>query len=189
LSKAYSENHHILDYTIALNDSHNFWLPLEKYKNLFNANFLAYKLPLENFDINNVMLEKTQLRFMNFASRLSARERTETWKEKYYPKTREEYLKIFDAYLELCKKNNVRPIICTFPVSECYKKYFSKKIIAEFNHDIDEALKKYPAVFLDAWNIQSFDDSDFYDVDHLNIKGAAKFSTILNGVIEQIENS
>ncbi len=185
----YSENFRLLHYVVSFKDVHNFWLPLEKYKNLFNANFLAYKLPLENFDINNVMLEKTPLRFMNFKSRLGARERSEVWDKKCYPDTLKEYVKIFDDYLALCQENNVRPIICTFPVSECYKKYFSKKIIAEFNHDIEEALKKYPAVFLDAWKLKGFDDSDFYDVDHLNIKGAAKFSTILNNVIEQLENS
>lgn len=147
-------------------------------------------MPIKDFDINNVMFEKTPLRFMNFKSRLGARERSEVWDKKCYPDTLKEYVKIFDAYLELCKKNNVRPIIFLTPVSECYSKYFSKKLLDEFNYYVNEVIKKFPnAVFVDGWKLKSFDDSDFYDVDHLNIKGAAKFSTILNNVIEQLEKS
>ena len=169
---------------------HNFWLPYEKYSNLFNKNYLSYKLPLENFNINNVMGEKTQLRFMDFKSRLGARERTEVYSRKYYPDTLKEYVKILDDYLTLCIKNTIRPIMCTFPVSECYSKYFSKKLINEFNHYVSEALKKFPeSGFIDGWKLKSFDDSDFYDVDHMNIKGAAKFSAILNNFIQQLEKS
>ena len=88
-------------------DTHNFWLSSEKYCGLFNENFLSFKLPIEGLDTNNVMGEKTALRFMNFKSRMGARERTETWKNKYYPETRTEYLKILDDYLFLCIKNNI----------------------------------------------------------------------------------
>lgn len=186
----YSENFRLLSYAIAFKDLHNFWLKSEQYCDLFNEEFISIKLPLERLDINNVMGEKTQLRFMNFASRMKARERTETWKNKYYPNTRTEYLKIFDNYLSLCEENSVRPIMFLLPVSECYKKYYSKRILSEFYHFIGEANKKYPnAGFIDGWRISGFEDSDFYDVDHMNIKGAAKFSKILNGVIEQLEKN
>ena len=145
----YTVSHNILDYTVALNDLHNFYLPPEQYKSLFNENFLAYKLPFEDFDINNVMLEKNPMHVMDFTAHLKEREIIEIWNTVYFPKTREENLKTFDDYLALCREKNVRPIICTSPVSECYKKYFSKKMISEFNHDINEFLKKYPeAVFL-----------------------------------------
>ena len=187
-SMVYTVSHNILDYTVALNDLHNFYLPPEQYKSLFNENFLAYKLPFEDFDINNVMLEKNPMHVMDFTAHLKEREIIEIWNTVYFPKTREENLKTFDDYLALCREKNVRPIICTSPVSECYKKYFSKKMISEFNHDINEFLKKYPeAVFLEGADMQGFDDSDFYEINHLNTKGAAKFSTILNGVIEKLE--
>ena len=177
-----------MSYAIAFKDTHNFWLSSEKYCDLFNENFLSFKLPIEELDTNNIMSEKTALRFMDFKSRMGARERTETWKNKYYPETRTEYLKIFDDYLSLCTKNNARPIMILFPVSKCYSKYSCKKIVAEFHHFIGEATKKYPdAIFIDGWRIEGFDDSDFYDVDHMNIKGAAKFSALLNNVIEQLE--
>lgn len=188
LSKVYTVSHNILDYTVALNDLHNFYLPSEQYKSLFNEKFLSYKLPLEDLDINNLMLEKNSANAMDFTAHLKEREIIEIWKTIYFPKTREENLKVFDDYLALCTEKNVRPIICTSPVSECYLKYFSKKMISEFHSDMDEFLKKYPeAVFLEGADMKGFDDSDFYEVNHLNLKGAAKFSEILNGVIEQME--
>lgn len=54
----YGENFRLLAYAIAFRDLHNFWLPVEKYCALFNENFLASKLPLEDFDTNNVMQKK-----------------------------------------------------------------------------------------------------------------------------------
>ena len=180
----------ILNYVTAFNDVHNFWLPLEQYKSLFNENFLSYKLSLETFDINNVMLEKSPLRIMDFDARLNSRKASEGWNNKYYPDTLKEYLKIFDNYLSLCIENKVRPLMVLYPVSECWSKYFNRKILAEFYHFVNEAVKKYPeAGFIDGWKIKGFDDSDFFDADHLNIKGAAKFSAILNSVILQLEKS
>lgn len=125
---------------------------------------------------------------MDFAARLKARERAELCKGRYYPDTCAEYVKILDNYLKLCQESNVRPIILLFPVSECYKKYFPKKMRSEFLHFVGEALKKFPdAVFVDGWKMSGFDDSNFFDADHMNIKGAAKFSGILNDVIIKLE--
>ena len=73
-------------------------------------------------------------------------------------------------------------------VSEGYIKHFSKQKIDEFYYLVCEAQKKHlSTVFIDGWKIQVFSDEDFGDVDHLNFQGAAKFSTILNNIIENIE--
>ena len=73
----------------------------------------------------------------------------------------------------------------TAPKTDCYKKYFYKKMLDEFYYLIGEAQRKHRgAIFLDGWKLPGFSDADFYDVGHLNINGAAKFSTILNNVIE-----
>lgn len=76
------------------------------------------------------------------------------------------------------------------PMSEGYRKHFSKEKLNEFYQILNDATQKFPdAIFVDGWKIPQFTDKDFYDADHLNLAGAAKFSTILNMIIEQTDIS
>lgn len=187
-SKTISQNCRILQYVIALNDVHNFWLPIEKYKSLLRDDYLNFKLPLEN-EMNSVTPLSTEVHHISLAGRLAARERIDVWKDRYFPETLKENVKILDDYLTLCEENNVRPIIFTAPMTYGYMKYFNKKKLDEFHYIIADALKKHSAaVFFDGWRLPIFSDENFWDVDHMNIQGAAKFSMILNDFIEKLEN-
>ena len=101
---------------------------------------------------------------------------------KNYPKTVEENIKIFDEYLNLLEKHNIKPIVMVAPVSKYYSKYFSKRIKDEFMEIIDERRDRFQ--FIDCFDSKLFDDSDFFDVSHLNPRGASKFTKILNDLIE-----
>ena len=171
----------------AFNDLHNFWMPIEHYKSLFRSEYLAIRLSLEPFNLNNVYFEKTS-DVMNWNSHMVARDRVDVWVNRNYDKTRDENVKILDNYLRLCSDNNVRPIMFLITMTQGYMKHFKKKLLDEFYFIINEMVKKYPqAIFVDGWKFEGFNDKYFRDVDHLNIQGAAKFSTILNNVIENLE--
>ena len=44
------------------------------------------------------------------------------------------------------------------------------------------------AIFINGWTLNNnFNDEDFFDIDHINPQGAAKFSAILNDVIKNLE--
>ncbi len=111
------------------------------------------------------------------------------WAARRFPETRAENIKIFDDYLTLCDKNNVRPIIFLPPVSIGYAKYFSKQMIDELRYLVMTAINKHSeAIFFDGWNLlKHFSDEDFADVDHLNFQGATKFSAIFDSLIEELE--
>lgn len=186
LSKSYSFSHKLLRYLIPFDDLHNFCLPTETYKNLFNPKFLAVRMPPEVQDLNNLCLGKTDA-FMNLDSRLKVREITDIW-NRTYPETCKENTKILDDYLALCENNNVRPIIFLMPFSYGAMKHMNKRLVDELRCIIDEAQKKYPAaIFFDSWRLNVFEDRDFCDSIHLNIHGAAKFSAILNSFIERFD--
>ena len=189
-SKGRSDAWRIMSYLMAFDDVHNFWLKSEKYKKLFNEDFLQAETNIENFDLNNPVGDKLPMHTMNFYSKLSALERSEAWNKKNFHKTVNENKKIFDDYLTLCEKNNIRPIVFLPPVSECYRKYFNREKLAEFYKIIQQANKKHSTMFfVDGWNINGVSDEDFGDVDHINLLGAAKFSQLLNSVIEQLEQN
>lgn len=189
-SKTYKFVLGLLQYFIAFNDLHNFWMDTESYRQLFQEDYLNLSISSIPIDINNLYLQKSPvLKIMDLNSKMDARETIDAWKDKNFPETRAENIKILDDYLTLCEKNNVRPIMFLTPTTEGYVKHFSRQKLDEFHYLIREAQKKHPtAIFFDGWKLEGFSDKDFYDVDHLNIQGAAKFSAIFNNVIEQLEN-
>ena len=180
----------MLQYLIALNDMHNFWMPAEQYKNLFREEFLNTRLSLENIDLNNLFYQKAAtVKFMDFNARVNLRKRIDIWeKHKDYPETVKENFQVLDDYLTLCEKNNVRPIILLPPLTEAYIRYFNKEKLEEFYHLVSQLQKKHSSsVFFDGWKLEGFSDDYFTDADHMNLNYSAKFSEILNDFIEQLE--
>lgn len=101
---------------------------------------------------------------------------------KNYPETVKENIRVFDEYLNLLEEYNIKPIVMIAPVSKYYSKYFSKRIKDEFMEIINERKDRFQ--FIDYFDSKLFDDSDFFDVSHLNPNGATKFTKILNDIIE-----
>ena len=182
----------IFQYLIALNDLHNFWLPIEQYKKLFREEFLNTRLPLENINLNNLFYKKADsIKYMDINARVYARKRIDIWRpQKSYPETVKENVKILDDYLTLCEKNNVRPIMFLPPLTEAYMRYYNKEKLEEFYSLVNQLQKKHSSsVFFDGWKLEGFSDDYFTDVDHMNLNYASKFSTILNNVIENLEKN
>ena len=168
---------------------HNFWLPVEKYLKLFNEDYLKIKLPIEINEINCVTpVDDNNIQTIQPAARLSWRERIDKWADRNFIETRTENIKILDNYLTLCEINGVRPIMFIPPFTQAYMKNFSKEKLDEFHYLVKQIMKAHSmAVFINGWKLGGFTDEDFFDVDHMNIRGSAKLSTILNNVIEQLE--
>ena len=177
----------LLQYAIVFQDLHNFEIPVNTYENLFQKNYSNYKLPFES-EIDYIKPLNTTVTHFDFKKRIEERERIDVWKDRNFLETRKENIQILDNYLTLCEQNKVCPIIFLPPMTEGYKKYFNRQKLDEFYCLISEAQKKHPStLFIDGWKLQGFSDMYFADTDHLNIQGAAKFSTILNNVIENLE--
>ena len=188
LSKSYYASRYIFQYFLAFNDLNNYWVSVEDYQKFFSKKYLNNQLDFSDFDLNNMYFDNKRFTCgQTIHSRLNARTRTDVWKNREFFKTRTENIKILDDYLTLCEKNNITPIMFIAPATECYKKYFNKKMLNEFYYLVNQALKKHPSTkFFDGWKIQVFSDC-FTDADHINLQGAAKFSKILNDFIEGLE--
>ena len=182
------ESPRLAAYAFTLKDLHNFWLPVEKYRSLFREEYLNIKMPIDDIEIDEVsVLGDYSKQHIDFEKRVASRKRIDVWQDRNFPDTREENIKILDDYLTLCEENKIVPIMFLPPMTEGYKKYFSKQKLNEFYFLIRSALAKHQtAKFIDGWALQGLSDADFLDVDHLNYNGAIKFSRFLNGFIEKI---
>lgn len=189
LSKSANNQFLMLQYFIAFKDLHNFHLPNEIYKKLLHKDYLAQKFSSDSFDVNNPYFAKFgEARHISPQARLEARDIIDTWSEKVFPETREENIGILDEYLTLCEENNIRPIVFLSPMTKAYIKYYNSQRLEEFYSLVEQIIKRHHlAIFIDGWRLKFLSDADFYDVEHMNIEGAAKFSSFLNGIVEYLE--
>ena len=102
---------------------------------------------------------------------------------KNYPKTVEENKIIFEKYIKLLQKYNVKPIVVVCPTSKYYNINFSKRLKDQFFEIIYQMKIKYDFQYIDYFESKLFDDSMFYDVSHLTYEGGEKFTKILNETI------
>lgn len=170
-------------YFIALNDLHNFTVSADDYKNFFSEEYLTKKLPLNTF--------KAATPYVALSAKVIDQKTLDAGVNpfrRYFPETRDENVKILDDYLTLCEENNIRPIMFMTPVTEIFMEIFKNRMMEEFRDLVEQACQKHPtAKFVDGWKLNSITQTDFFDCEHLNIHGAAKFSAYLNDIIEQLD--
>jgi hypothetical protein len=93
-------------------------------------------------------------------------------------------LKYYDKFISWSRKNKVVLILYTPPAHKYYIDEFDKctfEIIAS----IGKSLKNTNVFYYNFINDSSFLDNDFYDANHLNDRGAKKFSKIIDSIIKK----
>lgn len=97
-------------------------------------------------------------------------------------------IKRLERMIKMCSERNINVVMVTMPVTTYYAGLVNKKKLKKLYADCEQlALENKNSIYLNLFQDKRFDNSDFYDTDHLNEKGAEKCSKILNKVI--IENS
>lgn len=96
----------------------------------------------------------------------------------------EENKKIYEAIILDCKKKGIEVVLVTLPT---YKSYYNNLNTKQLNSTVvfgETQHKKYDNVtYYNLLKDASFDETDFFDADHLNEKGAKKLSMYLNTVM------
>lgn len=92
---------------------------------------------------------------------------------------KKEILKDLEDFILLLKRKKITPILLTIPCHQDYVKALNKSMLQRAERDYQNLARKYQ---LDYWNYLNFpmERTDFHDCDHLNLKGAEKFSKVLN---------
>ena len=158
-------------------------MPVDVYKRILREDRLKQKPSIANVNINGVKSSKVM------ANPLDNNDGIRTWVGKYYKETHDEYIKILDDYLTLCEENKIRPVMFLAPLTEKYIDTFNRRLLEEFYSLVEQARQKHSsAVFVDGYKWHGTTYEDFYDHQHVNLHGAAKFSAYLNNFIEELEH-
>jgi len=88
---------------------------------------------------------------------------------------------ILNKFIGLCEKKRVRVILFTPPYTEAYRKAYPCGHITVMRNMVKKAMRGHDnAAYYDYSASEAFAAEDFLDSDHLNAKGAEKFSKLLN---------
>ena len=100
-----------------------------------------------------------------------------------------EVLEDLDDFIEILKARNITPILFATPTYKEYNLLLDTSIINQNTATIDYLCRKHNVMYWDYSQDTSFTKEYFFDCDHLNITGAARFSKLLNNKMERIRNN
>ncbi|MDD2474817.1 MAG: hypothetical protein PHI32_02785 [Dysgonamonadaceae bacterium] len=100
---------------------------------------------------------------------------------------KEEILNDLEDFIQILQAKDITPILITPPNYKRYVEYLNKSYV---NGNVDASNRIAAKYNIKYWNFLDSDRfyiDDFYDMEHLNRKGAIKFSAMLNDSINKIE--
>lgn len=190
LSLSKNESMYIPAYYLLFKDVHHYFITNDNMERLFsntlkNLNSTIYNgIISPEIDLNDAYSWKKEHNHpIDTEAQLIARSRASMWNNKYFPNTLKENKKILSSMIELYLEYKCKPFLVLYPFSTIYKKFFNKRMIDEFYYIINKIIKFYNITFIDLYTMKKIEDSDFYNVDHLNSNGAKKVSQYLDRCI------
>lgn len=82
--------------------------------------------------------------------------------------------------LRLCQARGIKVFLVTLPTTPHYAALLDPSIWREIKDSVGNIVSGHPhAAYLDYSGADGFDDSDYFDADHLDSSGAAKFTALL----------
>lgn len=97
--------------------------------------------------------------------------------------TVDENTTLLGEFLSFLNKRKIQPLLCVFPFTSYYEKYFSKDFSINFYKCINTYKNIYDFTLVDLNNFEEINIMDFIDADHLNYNGAIKATNIVNQFI------
>ncbi len=99
-----------------------------------------------------------------------------------YRKTLVANIELLESLFTVLKKSDIKIIVCTPPFSKFYYDNLNREMICISDETWNYICNRYKAIYLDYNKSIDFEEGDFLDMDHLNNRGALKFSKSLSGV-------
>lgn len=91
-----------------------------------------------------------------------------------------ENVRCIEGILRLCRNRNIRVLFATLPATDHYLSRLDSSIWREIRDTLTRVVADNPnARYVDHSRAPGFDDADYFDADHLDSSGAAKYTALL----------
>ena len=88
--------------------------------------------------------------------------------------------------IKWCAEKNIEVVVVSMPVTAAYRKRINNEKWLKSVKVTSQIAAAYQEVtYYNFFASKEFNDADFYDANHLNSRGAAKFTLLLDGLINQ----
>lgn len=185
LSISEANDYRMMMYYPIIKCVHNYFIKEDIIKDIFSDDYLN---SFDHFEkklvFKNRLYSNSFDKYFDEDDYANIRGFCDVWNERNYPDTKKENINYLYRYVSMCIENNVNPIFVIYPVSEFYNQYFPKKIFDELRYTLSEISLENDILFFDFSDDERFTLDDFFDIQHLNIKGAEKISKILDGKLD-----
>lgn len=116
---------------------------------------------------------------------LSGKERVERFDKMINTNTKHksEIIENLNRFIVLLKSKGIEPILITLPCHDYFNQCLNEKFVIQNNKDIEKISKLNNLVYLN-YLYKKLNDTNFYNVDHLNMQGAKIVSKEINNHIE-----
>lgn len=160
---------------------------------LFNKLFLEkmkpnYKAPIINkygFEEGDVLDEFSEMKYDSVKIENTAQKRLKYRHKELSDTDLKKNAERIIAIIKYCKENNIEIYFFSPPVYKTYFKNeltYKKKRVDEF---IQKIISQHNVQYYDFENSSRFNIKDFSNDDHLNAKGAVKFSVIIDSILNK----
>lgn len=122
---------------------------------------------------------------LTLSATLAGRNKASAWRRRSFPATQAMNAEILDRYVDLCRSAGLAVFLTTPPMTRLFRDAYGPERLAEFRARLAPQLAKPGVWFRDFFGEEPYDIDHIYDADHLNTKGAMRFSAELRAWIEQ----
>lgn len=114
-------------------------------------------------------------------------DRANSFRENPHDTERNEVIADLGEFIVYLKNRNIEPILISSPTYKEYNTFLNEKQLEKNEKDLDSISYNFNIQYWSFYNDSRFFKEDFYNQDHLNKKGAEKFSKILSQLLKEYD--
>jgi hypothetical protein len=123
----------------------------------------------------------------SFMTKKAGKQKAEHFDDQINSSKEHKYILLeIESLMSLLKKRNITPVLVSAPCYKYVTDNLDNKRLEENLLFVNKLKEKYNLVYLNSLKDSSFKVEDYYDCDHLNKYGAAKFTTQIDSLINNL---
>ena len=140
---------------------------------------LPSKITDKQADLNYISIKKAADQIFSAKALIYWEDELKNLTKKFRPEVFERNVQILEDYIKLCLENGARPVAVVWPFAPVMRENYDQNLLVNFRNTLRLFEKAYDFKFVDLFDLPLGYDC-FYNMAHLNIRGAYLSSSVLN---------